>query len=159
MTVISFPNAKIAPYTPQKPTEFGYAFFHDGEWWHTPGVVTLAERREWEVVMSQVFNDSGLPTRVVRGHLKFRFDLKTCLQCPTRWAGAGTMSDLLTYRPMLHNASFQSLERRCRMQASLTSEPRTRRVLEEMADEYKRMAGHQEQDDQHEHSEKKSEAT
>jgi hypothetical protein len=41
---------------------------------------------------------------------------------------------------MLDDYAFRSLERLCKQQAALTSEHRTRRVLEEMALEYGRKA-------------------
>ncbi len=44
---------------------------------------------------------------------------------------------------MLHS-SFRSLERLCHVQASLAADDRTRRVLEEMASEYRRKAEHEE---------------
>lgn len=45
---------------------------------------------------------------------------------------------------MLRNSSFRSLERLCRTQAALTTNARTRRVLEDMATEYRRRACHEE---------------
>jgi len=46
--------------------------------------------------------------------------------------------------PMLHHSSFRSLARLCQVQASLATDDRTRRVLEQMATEYTRKADHEE---------------
>jgi hypothetical protein len=45
---------------------------------------------------------------------------------------------------MPHRSSFRSLARLCETQASLASDGRTRRVLEDMAAEYRRKADHEE---------------
>jgi len=41
--------------------------------------------------------------------------------------------------------SFQSLEQICRIQAAVTTNARTRQVMEQMAEEYARQAEYQEQ--------------
>jgi hypothetical protein len=46
---------------------------------------------------------------------------------------------------MQHHASFRSLARLCQVQASLANDNRTRRVLEEMASEYRRKADHEDE--------------
>jgi hypothetical protein len=46
---------------------------------------------------------------------------------------------------MLDHFAYHSLKRLCSNQASLTADARTRRVLQEMASEYGRMAKQQEQ--------------
>jgi hypothetical protein len=48
---------------------------------------------------------------------------------------------------MQHRSSFRSLARLCQMQASLATDDRTRRVLEQMATEYTRKADHEEASD------------
>jgi hypothetical protein len=48
---------------------------------------------------------------------------------------------------MLHRSSFRSLARLCQVQASLATDDRTRRVLEQMATEYTRKADHEEASD------------
>jgi hypothetical protein len=55
---------------------------------------------------------------------------------------------------MTYKSSLQSLERLCRAQATLTSDPRTSQVLEEMASEYRLQAGREEQDGEQEQSQK-----
>jgi len=53
---------------------------------------------------------------------------------------------------MLHRSSFRSLARLCHVQASLATDDRTRRVLEEMAAEYSRKADQEEVSDRPGHN-------
>jgi len=49
------------------------------------------------------------------------------------------------FKAMGRDHSFQSLEQICRIQAAVTTNARTRQVMEQMAEEYARQAEYQEQ--------------
>jgi hypothetical protein len=49
---------------------------------------------------------------------------------------------------MMHRSSFRLLARLCQVQASIATDDRTRRVLEEMASEYGRKADDEDASDQ-----------